>query len=85
MLILENGVDVKGIDFKGNTALYEAVKFGYAEVVRLLLRNGADPKAENIEGRTPSLEVKASASSLILCEFQLIRFKTVREIVGRRR
>jgi ankyrin repeat protein len=64
LLMLEEGAYIKGTGFEGNTALYEVAKFGRDEVVQLLLENGADPNAKDIEGRTPSWKAKTSALKL---------------------
>ena len=38
---------------RGDTALHKAIRRKHAEVVKLLLENGADPKAQNFKGTTP--------------------------------
>ena len=51
---LANGAEVDHADARGCTALFHAVRRRYdAEQVRLLLRFGADPGRENLEGVSP--------------------------------
>ncbi|KAK3375789.1 hypothetical protein B0T24DRAFT_617038 [Lasiosphaeria ovina] len=46
-------VDLEREDSSGRTALSWAVEYGHPEVVRALLRAGADPDAENSKGIAP--------------------------------
>lgn len=47
------GVDLERRDEAGTTALQWAVIYGHVEVVRTLLRAGADPHSENLVGSSP--------------------------------
>jgi len=54
-LVLQKGGDVKACTNQYNTALHYAVDAARLENVRLLLRSGSDPNAENERGETPLL------------------------------
>jgi ankyrin repeat protein len=51
-LSLENGVNVDALGFENFTALHNAVIGSHAEMVQLLLENGADPTLVNRYGDT---------------------------------
>jgi len=46
-------VDLEGRDRSGRTALSWAVEYGHVKVVRILLREGADPQSKSNNGTTP--------------------------------
>ena len=49
--LIESGSDVNA---KGNeTALHQASEMGNLEVVKILLKNGADPDIKSVDGKTP--------------------------------
>ena len=52
-LLLAEGVDVKAVDFYGNTALHYAAASGDAIGVETLLSAGANPNSENRDRSTP--------------------------------
>ncbi|HET9651526.1 MAG TPA: HEAT repeat domain-containing protein [Usitatibacter sp.] len=53
-LLLERGADVKGADGNGNTAISEAAGKGCdRELIRTLIKAGADINATNVSGLTP--------------------------------
>ena len=43
---------IKSVDKENNTALIFASKFGYNEIVKILIENGADVNFRNNEGKT---------------------------------
>lgn len=54
--MLDHGVDINSIDTasgSGVTALHSAALQNDVDAVKLLLANGANPKAEDAKGRTP--------------------------------
>ncbi len=65
-LILEQGdVDITTPETKGNTALHYACGLGHAELVRELVRAGANTKARTNKGATPLDCASGSQASLI--------------------
>lgn len=53
-LLLDRGADLRGvIDYPYTTALHEAVKYGHADVVQLLLDRKADPTSDTWSKWTP--------------------------------
>lgn len=45
---LQDGVDVNAVDKEGDSALIVASRWGYLDVVSLLIQEGADPNQQNI-------------------------------------
>lgn len=58
---LEYGAAVNHRDEYGRTALFEAARSGYAEIVRLLIEYGAEVNVADHRGNTPLLETLAFA------------------------
>ncbi len=52
-LVLDSGVDINASDARGNTALHDAVRRGFASVVEFLAESGANLDAANQGGDTP--------------------------------
>jgi ankyrin repeat protein len=52
-LLLDQGVDVNLPGGNGNTALHDAVRRGFGDVVRHLVERGADVNAPNGRDQTP--------------------------------
>jgi ankyrin repeat protein len=54
-ILIDNGASVNLKDNYGNTALFKAVFFsqGKTEIIKMLLRAGANPDEENNSGMTP--------------------------------
>lgn len=52
-LLLAAGADVNGKDTRGLTALHEAARWGWNDVVRFLVERGADLQAKDNRGLTP--------------------------------
>ena len=59
-IVLALGVDVNQADDRGNTALHDAVRTGFASVVDLLAAHGADVDALNDRGQTPLILAETS-------------------------
>ena len=59
-IVLDLGVDVNQADDRGNTALHDAVRTGFASVVDLLAAHGADVDALNDRGQTPLILAETS-------------------------
>ena len=52
-LLLKAGGDVNGKDSRGLTALHEAARWGWNDVVTFLVSRGADLNAKDAKGNTP--------------------------------
>lgn len=52
-LLLAAGGEINGQDSRGLTALHEAARWGWNDVVRFLVAKGADPNARDARGNTP--------------------------------
>ena len=52
-LLLENKLELNGVDKTGNTPLHVAVVAGNEPLVRVLLENGASMSLKDGDGRTP--------------------------------
>lgn len=42
-LLCEKGVDINALDFQGTSPIYSAIRTGNLEVIRIFLKNGANP------------------------------------------
>ena len=51
-ILLDHGANLGLLDRDGNSALHYAVGAGFPDVVQLLLQAGADPKAQNLAGKS---------------------------------
>ena len=52
-LLIKAGGDVNSKDSRGLTALHEAARWGWNDVVQFLVESGADPNAKDNRGNTP--------------------------------
>ena len=54
-VLIDAGVDINAVDYKGNTALHSAVDYfqGNPETIELLIKLGADKNKKDREGITP--------------------------------
>ncbi|KAK9836163.1 hypothetical protein WJX81_006036 [Elliptochloris bilobata] len=59
-------VNVDAIDVEGCTALHQASRHGHLQVVEVLLRHGADARAEDLRGNTPAHLAAAKGHLAIL-------------------
>ena len=59
-IVLDLGVDVNQTDDRGNTALHDAVRTGFASLVDLLASHDADLDALNDRGQTPLVLAETS-------------------------
>ena len=53
LLLIQLGAHIYSEDNEGGTPLFEAAGRGHAELVRLLLKHGADTSAQYMDGATP--------------------------------
>ncbi len=53
-ILLKSGADLRRADIYGDTPLHIAAAKGHADIVRLLIENGADKKIRNKNGKTPA-------------------------------
>lgn len=56
--VLQNGCDINGQSYSGNTALHSACGRDQVDTVRLLLKNGADSSLKNYHNDTPVMVTK---------------------------
>lgn len=66
--VLDNGVDINKIDKDGNTALMFGSKYGHLDVVKLLLKAGANQSIKNNDGMTA---------------FDLAKTKNIQKLLGK--
>ena len=59
--LLDQGADVNGTNYKGQTALHCAAKAGFVQVVELLLKRGAVVDATDSVGNTPLMAAISSS------------------------
>jgi len=52
-LLIKAGGDINSKDSRGLTALHEAARWGWNDVVQFLVESGADPNAKDNRGNTP--------------------------------
>jgi ankyrin repeat protein len=62
---LERGADVNAADARGFTTLHRAAEMGEAQIVRMLLENGASPDAD-AQGHTARSLAQARGESEIV-------------------
>ena len=60
-MLIENGADIEAKNRDGETALFEAVKYGKKEIVEMLIENGVDINVKNRDGETALFDA-------VLCE-----------------
>lgn len=70
-LVSDPRVDIERRDNSGRTALSWAVGYGHLEVVRILLRAGADPRSKSETGLTPVSVAEALGRTDILEELRV--------------
>lgn len=58
ILYIKNGADINAQDKAGRTALHGAVRRGYEEIVKALLRSGAEKGLKNKKGETPFVKAR---------------------------
>ncbi len=56
--VLQSGCDVNAQSYSGNTALHSACGRGHIEIVRVLLKNGADSSLKNNHNDTAIMVAK---------------------------
>ena len=56
-MFLDNGADLKSLDFKGNTPLHLAAAKAFAEACKVMINRKADVNAENSNKETPFFSV----------------------------
>ena len=61
--LLEQGADIGLGNNEGWTALFEAADRGHLETVRLLLKQGAQPKAVDSSGLSPTDYARSNGTS----------------------
>ncbi len=56
IFLLKSGVDIAAVDNQGRTALHYAARMDDLDMVKFLLKNGANPHARDKRGMTPASE-----------------------------
>ncbi|MDQ7826852.1 MAG: ankyrin repeat domain-containing protein [Candidatus Eremiobacteraeota bacterium] len=83
-LLIEKGASINARSVKGETPLFEALRYGQRDMVELLIKRGADVNARNARGSTP-LHRAARMGSGELAEL-LLRYRAevnMRDCEGR--
>ena len=57
-VLLEHNAQLEACDGKGNTPLHYAAGYGRGDIVKLLVKAGANVKAQNGDGQTPAAIVR---------------------------
>lgn len=98
--LLDAGADINVRNYKGQSALHCASKAGFIEVVRLLIKRGANVDAQDNQGSTPlatalrsSIKDKAAlvsiAEDLLSCgadvDLQDVKGKSARDLISSKR
>ncbi len=58
-LLASQSIEVNTANDNGATALHQAARGGYVQIVRLLIDNGADLEAKDLRGQTPAMLARA--------------------------
>ena len=75
MLFIKDEIDVNVYSSKGRTALMAASERGHLEIVKLLLRKGADLRKKNLQnGRTALMEASVSGHASVVQELLSSKF-----------
>lgn len=74
IFLLQSGCDVNSQSYSGNTALHNACGRDQADMVRLLLKSGADSSLKNYHNDTPVMVTKNKKVSENLKYIQTIQF-----------
>jgi ankyrin repeat protein len=72
--LIMGGIDVNAQDFRGNTALLEAVRMGHADAVDLLVDNGADVNIQDQSGINAFMEAVARNKNAMATKLLQSRF-----------
>ena len=53
LLLVDHGADINAQSDSGNTALHDAAAYMSQEIIEYLIKSGADPSVENLDGKSP--------------------------------
>jgi ankyrin repeat protein len=73
-ILCDSGFEVDSVDLEGNSALHLAVTEGYDDILRTLVRKGADVNKRNKCGETPLHHATTNQENCKLCIQSLLEF-----------
>ena len=78
--MIDAGADVNATDYKGETPLHEAARYGNAEVIAVLLKAGADVNARDGDGNDPLDFARKHSHTKVISILEKASGKTIAQL-----